>query len=254
MTSVRDGWRLALGMLTAVRVAMPSRVDREVARDAMLLAPLAAAPLALGVLLVGLVGLALDLPPLVSGLLAVAVLVLGTRAFHVDGLSDTADGLTASLDRERALAAMHTSTSGPAGGATVVLVLGVQAAALASMVTTWRGVVAAAVAVCLSRFALWLTCREGVPSAQAGGLGATYAGTVPTGLAVAAWLVVALVLTRLATWTGDAWWRGPLAAALGAVVVLLLVRRAVARLGGTSGDVHGAAIELGLAALLVGLA
>lgn len=251
---MRDGWRLALGMLTAVRVGMPSRVDREVARDAMLLAPLAVAPLGGGVVAVGLLGLALDLAPLVVGLLAVAVLALGTRAFHLDGLSDTADGLTASLDRERALAAMHTSTSGPAGGAAVVLVLGVQAAALATLVGTWRGAVTAGVVVCLSRFALWLTCREGVPAAQDGGLGSTYAGTVPTGLAVAGWLVVALVLTRLVTWDGGDWWRGPLAAALGALVVLLLVRRAVARIGGTNGDVYGASIELCLAALLVGLA
>lgn len=254
MTQVGDGWRLAVGMLTAVRVGLPSRVDRDVARDAMLLAPLAVAPLGLGVLLVGLAGLALDLPPLVVGLLGVAALVLGTRAFHVDGLSDTADGLTASLERDRALAAMHTSTSGPAGGAAVVLVLGVQAAALASLVTTWQGVVTAAVAVCLSRLALWLTCRDGVPAAQDGGLGSTYAGTVPTGLAVAAWLVVALVLTRLVTWAGGDWWRGVLAAALGALIVLLLVRRAVRRLGGSTGDVHGAGIELCLAALLVGLA
>lgn len=251
---MRDGWRLALGMLTAVRVGMPSRVDRAVARDAMLLAPLAAAPLGLGVLLVGLVGLGLDLPGLVVGLLSVAVLVLGTRAFHVDGLSDTADGLTASLDRDRALAAMHTSTSGPAGGAAVVLVLGLQAAGLASLVTTWRGVVTAAVVVCLSRLALWLACRHGVPAAREGGLGSTYAGTVPTPLAVAGWLVAGMVLTLLVTWDDGDWWRGPLAAALGALVVVLVVRRAVTRIGGTNGDVYGASIELCLAGLLVGLA
>mgnify|MGYP006977660694 CR=1 FL=1 len=45
--------------------------------------------LALGVLLVGLVGLALDLPPLVSGLLAVAVLVLAGASLTYGPCSNT---------------------------------------------------------------------------------------------------------------------------------------------------------------------
>ena len=59
----------------------------------------------------------MTLPTLVTGVLAVAVLALGSRALHLDGLSDTVDGLTASYDRERSLAVMRTGTSGPAGTA-----------------------------------------------------------------------------------------------------------------------------------------
>ena len=101
-----------------------------------------------------------------------AVLVLGTRAFHVDGLSDTADGLTASYDRERSLEVMHSGTSGPAGGVAVLLVLGVQARRSRSLSAVPAGPVLVGVLVCVSRCALVLTCVRGVPAARPDGLGA----------------------------------------------------------------------------------
>jgi adenosylcobinamide-GDP ribazoletransferase len=220
----------------------------------MLIAPLAVLPLGVGVGLVLLAGRAAHLPPLVTGLLAVALLVLGTRAFHVDGLSDTVDGLTASYDRERSLAAMHTGTSGPAGGAAVLLVLGLQAASIARLVELPRGAVLVGALVCVSRCALALTCLRGVPAARADGLGAAFTGSVPR-LAAAASLLLSLVAGGLVTgWAGLAWWRGVLAVVLALAVTAVLVRRAVHRLGGVTGDVFGAAVELSLATLLVALA
>lgn len=251
---MRDGWRLALGMLTVVRVGPPSVVDRRVARAAMLLAPLAVLPLGVAVAVVGGLAHAAALPPLVVGLLCVGTLVLGTRAFHVDGLSDTADGLTASYDRERSLAAMRTGTSGPAGGAAVLLVLGLQAAALASILTSVEGAVLAGAVVCASRCALLLTCAAGVPGARTEGLGGAYVGSVPRGVTIVGWVLATVAVTALVAWTGGDWWRAPVAVAVAVCVVVLLVRRAVLRLGGVTGDVYGAAIELCLAALLVTLA
>jgi adenosylcobinamide-GDP ribazoletransferase len=49
-------------------------------------------------------------------------------------------------------------------------------------------------------------------------------------------------------------WRGPITAVAAALVVVALVRRATRRFGGVTGDVFGAAIELALAVLLLGLA
>lgn len=249
-----DSWRLAVGTLTVLRVPAPRSVNRRTAGTAMLIAPLAVLPLGAGVALVLLAGRAAHLPPLVTGLLAVALLVLGTRAFHVDGLSDTVDGLTASYDRERSLAAMHTGTSGPAGGAAVLLVLGLQAASIARLVELPRSAVLVGALVCVSRCALALTCLRGVPAARADGLGEAFTESVPR-LAAAASLLLSLVAVALVTgWAGLAWWRGVLAVVLALAVTAVLVRRAVHRLGGVTGDTFGAAVELSLATLLVALA
>lgn len=251
---MRDGWRLAVGMLTVVRVEPPRIVDRDVARAAMVLAPLAVLPLGLAVAVIGGLAHAAGLPPLVIGLLCVGTLVLGNRAFHVDGLSDTADGLTASYDRELSLAVMRTGASGPAGGAAVFLVLGLQAAAFASIVASTEGAVLAGVLVCASRCALLLTCVVGVPGARADGLGGDYAGSVPRLAAVLGWGLVTIVTAGFVAWTGGDWWRAPIAVVTAVALILVLVQRAVFRFGGVTGDVFGAAIEVGLAALLVALA
>jgi adenosylcobinamide-GDP ribazoletransferase len=248
---MRDAWRLAVGTLTAVPVAAPVTVDARTAGRAMLLAPLAVVPLGLAVGVVGWVGLRAGLVPLAVAFLAVGVLAAGSRALHWDGLADTADGLTASYDRERSLAVMKSGTSGPAGVVAVVVVLGVQAAALSRLLASDRGIVLAAFVVCASRVALTLTCMRGVPPARLDGLGLPHAGTVPRPAAAACWLVVLAATGALADWAGGDWWRGVLAVLLAGLVVGLLLRRVVRRFGGVTGDVYGAAIELALATLLL---
>jgi adenosylcobinamide-GDP ribazoletransferase len=125
---------------------------------------------------------------------------------------------------------MKSGTSGPAGTVAVVVVLLVQAAALASYVGSWRGALLAGALVCLSRCALWLVCCTRVPAARPDGLGVLYTRTVPLPVAVAGGVLLSLV---------------------GGLVVWLLVRRTTARFGGVTGDVMGAAIELALATTLL---
>lgn len=251
-----DAWRLALGTLTAIPVAPPTQVDRRRTGTAMVLAPLAVAPLAAAMTLVALAGHALDLPVGVTALLALGATVLGNRAFHLDGLSDTVDGMAASYDRERSLAVMKSGTSGPAGVVAVLLVLGLQACALAACLDSARPVrsaVLAGVALCVSRAGLVLCCARGVPSARPGGLGESYTGTVAAPVVVLVWLTCASLLSIVGAWSGLLWWRGALAGAMGLAVVAVVVVRAIGRLGGVTGDVFGAAIEVSLAALLVAL-
>lgn len=226
-----DAWRLAVGTLTALPVRPPARVDRAVGGRAMLLAPLAVLPL--GVLVGGvlLLGSWADLPPLAVGFVAVGLLATGSRALHWDGLSDVADGLTASYDAERSLAVMKTGTSGPAGVLATVVVAGIQAAALAALSASTGGALLAGALVCLSRCALWIVCCSRVPAARADGLGVTYTRTVSLPVAVLGGLLLSVV---------------------GGLVVVALVRRTVRRLGGVTGDVFGAAIELSLAVTLLG--
>lgn len=227
-----DAWRLSVGTLTALPVSPPTTLTRSTARAAMLLAPLAVLPLGVLVALVVGLGGQTDLPPLAVALVAVGALAMGSRALHWDGVSDVADGLTASYDRERSLAVMKTGTSGPAGTVAVVVVLGVQAAALAAYVGTPGAAALAGALVCLSRCALWVVCAAPVPSARPDGLGVAYTGTVPTAIAMLGVLLLGIVP---------------------GLVVGLLVHRCVRRFGGVTGDVFGAAIEVALAALLLGL-
>ena len=225
-----DGWRLATGTLTAVRVRPPETVDRATARAAMLLAPVAVLPL--GLLVAGVVWLGglVAVPHLAVAVAAVGLLAAGSRALHWDGLSDVADGLTASYDRERSLQVMKSGTSGPAGTVALVVVLLLQVAALAAYVGTWSGALLAGLLVCLSRCALWIVCCTRVPPARPDGLGHLYTGTVPLPVAALGGLLLSVV---------------------GGLVVLLLVRRTTTRFGGVTGDVMGAAIELALATTLL---
>lgn len=252
---VRDAWRLAVGTLTAMPVPPPEHVDRRRAALAMAVAPLAALPLALGAAAIALLGQVTGLPHLVTALLAIGAVVAGNRALHLDGLADTVDGMAASYDRERSLAVMKTGTSGPAGVTAIVLVLGLQVAALASLLEgeAVRSSVLAAVAVCASRTALALCCTRGIRPAREDGLGRTFTQTLPPLVTVLIWTVVAAALAGVGAWADVPWWRGALAVALAAAVVGVIVLRAIQRFGGVTGDVFGAAVEAALATILVAL-
>lgn len=251
---VRDGWRLALGTLTAVPVRAPAAVDRTTAGTAMAIAPLATLPLGIACTLVAWGGQVLGLPVMVTALLAVGAVTLGNRAFHLDGLSDTADALTASYDRERSLAVMKTGTSGPAGVVACILVLGLQVAGLAGLFAARSDLPAAVLAgtvVCASRAAFALCCVRGIGAARTGGLGHLCAGSVPRTATLLAWIVVAGGLGLTGWWSGQPWWVGVLATAVAAGVVGFVLSRSHRRFGGVTGDVFGAGAEMSLATMLV---
>lgn len=220
----------------------------------MLLGPVAVVPLALVAALVGGAGAALALPGSAVGLLVVAALALGTRALHLDGLADTVDGLGAGWDRERALEVMRRGDVGPMGVVALVLVLGLQAVAAGSVVTGWTTALGLAVLVCCSRAALAVVCRTGVPAARASGLGAAVAGTVPVAAAAVVWLGVGALLALTWALLGGSVVGGLVSALLALTAAGLLVGWCRRRLGGVTGDVMGAAVEVTLTVLLLGAA
>lgn len=239
---------MALGTLTALPVPAPGTIDRRVAGAAMVLAPVAAVvPAVLAGAVVWVGGLA-GVPALVAAALAVGAVALATRGLHLDGLSDTADGLGASYDRERALEIMRRGDAGPTGVAALLLVVLVQTAALAGAVAQGHGVVAAALGVVAGRAVLPLCCVRGVPPARPEGLGAAVAGAVPVPVAV---VVGGAVAGLAALAPGLPWWQGPVAVLAGYAAAGVLLWRCVRRLGGGTGDVLGACVEVATAAALV---
>jgi adenosylcobinamide-GDP ribazoletransferase len=247
-----DGLRLAGTLLTAVPFpgskaahgAAHDMPDRRTAASAMYWAPVIGLLLgaaAAGVLLACRAGHAG--PPL-AAVLAIAVLAALTRALHLDGLADLADGLGSRQPAGRALEIMKQSDIGPFGVATIVLTVLIQVSALARAEQIGRGPVAVAAAVVTARLAMMLACRRSVPSARPGGLGALVAGTVhPLFGGI-------LVLAALAA-AGAFGWIYPVAMAIALAVSLALTSLATRRLGGITGDVLGAIAEVAAAACLL---
>ena len=247
------GLRLAAGTLTVLPSGPLPHIDQPLAARAMILAPLAVLPLAAASALVAWLAQGLGLPPLVVGLLVVGSLALGTRALHLDGLADTVDGLGSGWDRVRALEIMRRGDIGPMGVVALVIVLGLQAAAIGWLADDLRGAVLVGLVVCCSRAALTVVCRRGVPAARTGGLGVAVAGSVPGAAMLVVWLLVASILGLVQGEWGPGPVSGVLAAQVALVTVLLVVRRCVRRFGGVTGDVMGAAVEIALTVMLIGV-
>lgn len=245
--------RLALGLLTVVPAGSVD-VDRRTIRHALLLAPLVGVLLGTAAWAVGALLHAGGLGPLLAAVGAVATLAVATRALHLDGLADLADGLGSGRPAVGALAVMRRSDVGPFGVITLLLVLLTQVAALER---AWEAELAgpALVLGCATgRLALLWSCRTGAPAARTDGLGVLVAGAVPVP-AVAA--TTALGIAVAVAWgaldsAGNSVVFG-LAMVTGLCCALLLHRRAVARLGGVTGDVLGAVVETATTAALVAL-
>jgi adenosylcobinamide-GDP ribazoletransferase len=231
--------------------------SREAAGSAMAWAP--AVGLLLGVVAAAVMyvsGHLLHTGSLVAAALAIVSLAVLTRCLHLDGLADLADGLGSRRPADQALDIMRRSDIGPFGVVTLVLTLLVQVAALTQADAAGRGPAAVIVATVTGRLALPWACRHGVPAARRDGLGALVAGTLPPAVP-AALTAVALALTAGGVFAAHAVaavpveWILPVAMAAGLAVALALATHVVRRLGGITGDVLGALVEVATATALL---
>lgn len=248
------GLRLAVGLLTIIPVRPPEQIGRSEARTAMLLAPLAVLPVALAAALLGWGAGLLGLPTLLAGTLAVALIAVGTRAMHLDGLADTTDGLGSGKDAAAALAIMRRGDIGPMGTVALVLVLITQVLAAAAILDRPLGWVQLTVLLCYSRAALAVGCLAAVPSARAEGLGALVAGSVPAWAAGLAWGAGFALAGAAGLLAGQAWWWACTGPVLAALACGWLLARCVRRLGGITGDVLGALVEVAATVLVLAAA
>ncbi|WP_327044977.1 adenosylcobinamide-GDP ribazoletransferase [Microbispora sp. NBC_01189] len=275
MSRVRPGaaWWFAVGTLTIFPVP-PVPVDRLVAGRAMSLAPFAGMALGVAGSAVFVVAGAASGSPLIGAVLTVGTLAWLTRALHLDGLADLADGLGSGKPARGALDVMKRSDIGPFGVVTLLITLLLQVATLQRAGPFAWAVLVTATAT--GRLAVTWACRAGVPAARPGGLGALVAGTVRRSAAVAATVVTAAVVALAGLVAVTVAYAGAepagllyrlsddpclsvtagllLAMAAGLVSAALLRRRAVRRLGGITGDVLGALVETATTATLLAAA
>jgi adenosylcobinamide-GDP ribazoletransferase len=240
----RDDAVAALGFLTRLPLPAALAPARHDLVRAVRAFPLVGA-------FIGLVGgaafalaLALGVPATPAALLAVLTTVLATGGLHEDGLADTADGFGGGFTRERKLAIMRDPRSGAYGLLALIFSVGLRTAALAALGRPGAATAALVAAHAGSRAALPALMRLLDP-ARADGLAAA-AGRPETGATLwALGLGAAIVLVALGP--GGGLW-ALLAAAAAALLTGALARR---QIGGYTGDVLGAAQQVGEIVMLL---
>jgi adenosylcobinamide-GDP ribazoletransferase len=202
--------------------------------------------LGLGVVLAAIEWMATRVfPPLLAVLLTISAWKLLTGGLHLDGLADCLDGL-AGRDAEHRLAIMRDSRIGVFGAVGLILVLLLGVGALAEMAEgrRWRALIAAPT---IARATPLLLARL-FPPARRDGQGASFQASVGRGSTLGAAGVAALVSV------GTLGWPGAAALVAGSGAALLVAWQLATRLGGITGDVLGAAVELAELAVLLVLA
>jgi adenosylcobinamide-GDP ribazoletransferase len=164
----------------------------------------------------------------------VAILAFLTRGLHLDGLSDTFDGLGAGGDRDRILNVMDDSHVGAFGMIAVLLVIILKIEAIQSTdADRWRVLLAAPI---LSRWAMVLLGYRSLSAKP--GLGSSFVNHLRNEhVAVATIISIVLVAAILR------------AAGIALIVLTGLFTLAIRiyfhrRLGGITGDIFGAVSEL----------
>jgi adenosylcobinamide-GDP ribazoletransferase len=257
-------WRTAVSLFTVFPVSGEAELGEGEAARAVLWLPVVGLLLGLAG---GVVMLAVEAGGaddhsgprrLLGAALAVALIAVATGGLHLDGLADTADGLGSRRAPADALAIMRRSDVGPMGVAALVLLLLIQVSALAAVQRASAAAAALVLAAVTGRAAV--VVATGAPAARPGGFGALVASrtTARARVWAVAGLGCAVAAAGLAAGAAgltpngvELAARGLAAALSGLLAGWLLQQVARRRLGGMTGDVFGAIVEVSAATVLV---
>ncbi|OBZ93779.1 cobalamin synthase [Pararhizobium polonicum] len=240
------------------RIHMPQRhfagFDGRLSR-AVRAFPLAGLLIALPAAAIVSIFSAIQVSPLFTAFVAVAIQALITGALHEDGLSDTADGLGGGKTKERALIIMKDSRIGSYGAVALILSFGLRVSALAAVLPlvspSGAGLLVLAAAA-LSRAAMvWHWSK--LPPARQDGVAAS-AGE-PQAAAVTFALVLGVASAALLLLLSGA----PLLACVLAIAAFVATVPAFSqivdgKIGGHTGDTIGATQQLTEIAVFAALA
>ena len=249
--------RAAVSLFTIVPCGGPATIDKAIAGRMLLWLPLLGGLLGVvasgGMLAVEATGHGVA-RRLLAATVALAILGVLTGGLHLDGLADTADGLGSRKPRDQALDIMRRSDSGPMAVATMIFVLLIQLFALAALPAGWVSAIALTTATTTGRVIVLLAA--GLPPARQEGLGALIAGTASRRARLAASLapLAATLAVAIAVGGSALEWRAVASICAGLGAGALLAHTAELRLGGTTGDVFGALIEVATATALLAFA
>ncbi|KRE17225.1 hypothetical protein ASE66_30460 [Bosea sp. Root483D1] len=224
---------------------------RRVPRALPFAALVIALPAALIALLAGLAGV----NALLTAAVAVTALVVTTGAFHEDGLADSADGLFGGHTPERRLEIMKDSRVGTFGALALGLSLLLRVSALAAILQgagAWALTAAVLIAAPWSRVEGIRILATAPPTRRDGAsasVGQPERSVLPIAYGLSGALALLLVTLGVLPLAGVL-----LGFALSALATYWLSRTAIRLIGGQTGDILGAAQQLGEIAIYLGLA
>lgn len=233
---------IALQFLTRLPVNISSKPDETSTANSLLYYPLVG--LIIGVLLASLAWVLRDAPILLSAGLLLVVWVLITGGLHLDGLADSLDAWAGGLgDSERILAIMKDPNCGPAGVVAIVLLLLLKFAALHTILQTGNLIILLLAPV-LGRTILLLLFIT-TPYVRTNGLGTAIVSHLPRKLLMLVFVVTLVAVFFVAGMSG-----------LWLITIMLLVFilsrvLMMQRIGGMTGDVAGALVEVTEVSVLV---
>lgn len=232
------GWGVASAFRTLTIVPMWGKESESPATALYWFVPVGAF---LGIIIatVGYLSVALSLP-FVGATVIVTLLVILTRGFHLDGLADTADGFYGGWTAERRLAIMKDSHIGAFGVIAIVLSLVGKMVAIASVLAAGNWVLLFFIPV----FSRALLVCQSVCNPYARKEGGTASRLVDESharhiLVTLLWIALIVVLVGMRRWV-------PLLSMSlgGALITYWIARTGRAYIGGITGDVLGATVEL----------